>query len=242
MLSKWPQTPGKTPAFWHSTNWPFAAFVSIEGIMRSFIHTAVSLVIVSSFAPAAALSAIQVAQSGPETGIAGPPAVPVGPPLPTGYTIGSEDVLSVVFWREKDMSTEVVVRPDGLITLPLLNDVQAAGLTPDQLRARLTVAAGKFVTDPNVTVVVKAINSRKIFITGQVVRGGPFPLGGPTTVLQLIATAGGLQEFAKGDKIIILRTENGKSTAFNFNYDDVIRGKNLQQNIELKPGDTVLVP
>jgi polysaccharide biosynthesis/export protein len=207
--------------------------------MRGLISTAaVCLVVVSAFPPGTA----QAAQAGQTPAAAGQPAVPAGAPLPTGYTIGSDDVLTVVFWREKDLSTDVVVRPDGLITLPLINDVQAAGLTPDQLRTRLTVAAGKFVTDPNVTVVVKTINSRKVFITGQVMRGGPFPLGGPTTVLQLIATAGGLQEFAKSDKIVILRTESGKSTAFQFNYNEVVRGRNLQQNIELKPGDTVLVP
>lgn len=168
--------------------------------------------------------------------------VQTGLATPPGYTIGPDDVLSVVFWREKDMSADVVVRPDGLVTLPLLNDVQAAGLTPEQLRERLTAAAGKFVTDPNVTVVVKAINSRKVFITGQVMKAGPYPLGGPTSVLQLIATAGGLQEFAKNDKIVILRMEDGKQVTFRFNYREVMQQKNLQQNIELKPGDTVLVP
>ena len=183
------------------------------------------------------------AQSAPSTAATTESAAAVASaPLPPGYTIGSDDVLSVVFWREKDLSTDVVVRPDGNITLPLMNDVQASGLTPDQLRARLTEVASKYVTDPNVTVVVKTINSRKVFITGQVMKGGPFPLGGPTTVLQLIAMAGGLQEFAKADKIIILRTESGKSVAHPFNYAEVMRGKNLQQNIELKPGDTVLVP
>jgi polysaccharide export outer membrane protein len=198
------------------------------------------VVVLSLFASGVVLA--QAGQGGPGLDAAGQPLVPAGAPLPPGYTIGSEDVLTVVFWREKDLSTDVVVRPDGLITLPLLNDVQAAGLTPEQLRTRLTTAAGKYVTEPTVTVVVKAINSRKVFITGQVVRGGPFPLGGPITVLQLIAMAGGLQEFAKGDKIIILRTEDGKSISFPFNYNEVIRGRNLKQNIELKPGDTVLVP
>ena len=171
-----------------------------------------------------------------------PPAAQAGVATPPGYTIGTDDVLSVLFWREKDLSGDVVVRPDGLITLPLINDVQAAGLTTEQLRERLTAAAGRFVTDPNVTVVVKAINSRKVFITGQVGKPGPYPLTGPTSVLQLIATAGGLQEFAKKDKIVILRHEGGKQVTFKFNYGQVMEQKNLQQNIELKPGDTVLVP
>jgi len=176
------------------------------------------------------------------------PAVPASSPaqagaqLPTGYTIGPDDVLSIVFWREKELSADVVVRPDGLITLPLINDVPAAGSTPDQLRERLTGLARKFVTDPNVTVVVKAINSRKVFITGMVMKPGPYLLSGPTSVLQLVAMAGGLQEFAKNEKIVILRTENGQQATFQFNYQEVMNRKNLKQNIELKPGDTVLVP
>lgn len=179
-----------------------------------------------------------------------PPAPPGGAPnpalpsvsAPPDYLIGPDDVLIVVFWREKDMSGEVAVRPDGHISLPLVNDVQAAGLTPEQLRVNLAEAASKYIEDPNVTVVVKAINSRKVFITGQVAKPGPYPLAGPMTVLQLITTAGGLQEYAKPDDIAILRTVNGKPTRIRFNYKDVMRGKNLAQNIELKPGDQIVVP
>ena len=129
-----------------------------------------------------------------------------------------------------------------MISLPLLNDIQAAGLTPEQLRVAITQGATKFVEEPTVSVVVKAINSRKVFITGQVGKPGPYPLGGPTTVLQLIATAGGVAEYANKSKIVILRKENGKQTTLPFNYEDVMKGKNLAQNIELKPGDTVIVP
>ena len=161
---------------------------------------------------------------------------------PPGYVIGPDDILVVVVWREKDMSGEVAVRPDGKISLPLLNDVQAAGLTPEELRLRLTEAARKFVETPEVTVVVKLINSRKVFITGQVTKPGPYPLAGPTTVLQLIATAGGLLEYADDKNIVILRTEFGKPTSYRFNYREVVRRVNLNQNIELKPGDTVVVP
>ncbi len=156
--------------------------------------------------------------------------------------IGPDDVLAVVFWREKDLSGDVAVRPDGMITLPLLNDVKAAGLTPDQLRDVLTKAAEKFVEVPSVTVVVKAINSRKVFITGMVSKPGPYPLMAPTTVTQLIATAGGVHEFADKKNITILRVENGREVAFKFNYQDIMKRKNLGQNIELKPGDTVIVP
>jgi len=147
-----------------------------------------------------------------------------------------------VFWREKDLSADVVVRPDGLISLPLLNDVAAAGLTPEQLRVNITRGAGKFVEEPTVSVVVKAINSRKVFVTGQVGKPGPYPLSGPTTVLQLIATAGGVAEYAKKSEILVIRKENDKQLTFPFNYDGVMKGKNLNQNIELKPGDTVIVP
>ena len=128
---------------------------------------------------------------------------------PADYVIGTDDVLIVMFRREKDMSAEVVVRPDGKITLPLLNDVQATGLTPDQLRETITEQAGRLVEEPNVTVMVKQINSRKVFITGQVAKPGAYPFGTRMTVLQLIAMAGGLGEFAKGKDILILR-ENAR--------------------------------
>ena len=163
-------------------------------------------------------------------------------PLPTDYTIGAEDVLNIVFWREPDMSAEVVVRPDGKISLPLLNDVVALGLTPAQLRATLTEQAKKLIADPNVAVVVKQINSRKVFITGNVERPGPYALGGPTTVLQLIALAGGLREYADSKHIVIMRVEKGVSVSLPFNYNDISKRKNLHQNVELKPGDTVIVP
>jgi polysaccharide biosynthesis/export protein len=156
--------------------------------------------------------------------------------------IGPDDQLAVVYWREKDMSADVVVRPDGMISLPLLNDITASGLTPEQLRAAITTNAAKFVEEPTVSVVVKQINSRKVYITGQVGKPGPYPLSGPTTVLQLIATAGGVAEYADKSKIVVIRNEGGKQATFRFNYSDVMKGKNLSQNIELKPGDSVLVP
>jgi polysaccharide export outer membrane protein len=165
-----------------------------------------------------------------------------GVPLPAGYVIGPEDVLSVVFWKDKDMSADVVVRPDGKISLPLLNDVDAAGLTPDQLREALGKAASKFVTDPTATVVVKEIHSRKVFITGNVAKPGTFPLIGDMNVLQLIALAGGLQEYADSKNILIMRNAGGQQQTFKFNYKDVMKQKNVGQNIMLKPGDTVVVP
>jgi polysaccharide export outer membrane protein len=171
-----------------------------------------------------------------------PPQMPAGVSVPNGYVIGPDDVLAIVFWRDKDMSTETTVRPDGKITLPLINEVQAAGLSPEQLRDSLQTAAKKYLEDPNVSVVVKAINSRKVFITGSVSKAGAYSLSAPTTVMQLIAMAGGLLEFADSKNITIIRNENGKPTAYRFNYKDVLKHKNLKQNIELKPGDTVIVP
>lgn len=161
---------------------------------------------------------------------------------PPDYVIGPEDQLSIVFYHDKEMSADVVVRPDGKISLPLLNDVLASGLTPEQLRQRVIVDAKRFVQDPNATVVVRQINSRKVFITGAVERPGNFPLIGPTTVLQLIATAGGVKEYADAKKILIIRSEGGRQSTFNFNYKDVVSQKNMTQNILLRPGDTVVVP
>jgi len=173
-----------------------------------------------------------------------PPAAPAasGVELPAGYVVGPEDVLTVVVWREKDLTTDVVVRPDGRITLPLINDVMAQGLTPDQLRDQLKAQFDKFVQDPSVSVVVKQINSRKVFITGMVGKPGAFPLTSTMTVLQLISMAGGLNEFARAKEIVVMRTENGTPRAMKFNYEDVRKGRKLSQNIELQPGDTVLVP
>ena len=183
----------------------------------------------SAAQPAAAAPA---KAGGPAPG-APSPAAPVA--APPGYVIGQDDALAIVFWREKELSAEVIVRSDGMISLPLINDVRAEGLTPEQLRVALTTAASKFVEEPTVTVVVKAI-------TGQVSKPGPYPLNGPMTVLQLIATSGGLAEYADKDKIMVLRTEAGKSVGLPFNYSEVMNGKKLQQNVELKPGDTVVVP
>jgi polysaccharide export outer membrane protein len=158
------------------------------------------------------------------------------------YLIGADDVLSIVFWREPDVSRDVVVRPDGRISLPLINDIQAAGMTPEQLRVMLEKAAEKYIEDPRATVVVKQINSRQVYITGQVAKQGPYPLTTGMRVMQLITVAGGVLEFADDDNITIMRLEDGKPISYRFNYSEVKRRKNLSQNIELKPGDTIIVP
>jgi polysaccharide export outer membrane protein len=170
-------------------------------------------------------------------------------PLPPDYVIGTDDVLLVSFRRERDMSGEVTVRPDGKVTIQLLDDIQAAGLTPEQFRDKVNEQAKRFVEDPAVTIIVRQINSRKVFITGQVARPGAYPLGTRLTVVQLIAMAGGLMEFAKSKDIVILRDTPGaparpgvRQTTFRFNYQAVQSLKNLASNIDLKPGDTVIVP
>ena len=192
-----------------------------------------------------AASTLSTAAPAPTTTTAAPtqtanvaPAVVV----PPEYVIGTDDVMKIDFWRDKELSSEVTVRPDGKISLPLISDVQAAGLTPAQLRDRILDEAKKYVEDPTVTVAVKTINSRKVFITGEVKKGGPYPLTGSMTVLQLISIAGGLGDYARGEKIMIYRSENGKQVSFKFNYKEVLNGQKLAQNIELKPGDTVAVP
>ena len=169
-----------------------------------------------------------------------------GRPLPADYIIGPNDVLTIRYWREETMSAEVAVRPDGKISLPLLNDILAAGLTPDGLRIRIVEAAARFVESPVVSVNVKEIKSRNVYIMGMVGKAGEYPLIGPMTVMQLIAVAGGLQEFADAENIVVLRPSQknfrGDPFSYRVNYKDITRRRNLQQNIELKPGDTVVVP
>lgn len=162
--------------------------------------------------------------------------------LPSDYVIGAEDVLGVLFWREPDMNGDVTVRPDGMITLPLLGDVRAVGLKPEALKAELQKASAKYLADANVTVVVRQVNSRKVFITGEVRTPGAYPLTAPRNVMQLIALAGGLSEYAKGDEIRIMRTEGTTTRTLRFNYKDVSKGKRVEQNVLLQPGDTVVVP
>jgi polysaccharide export outer membrane protein len=163
------------------------------------------------------------------------------PPVPPSYVIGVEDVLTIVFWRDKDMSGEVVVRPDGKISLPLLNDVPAVGLTPEQLAAALKEGARKYIRDADATVMVKEIHSRKVFVIGEVTKPGTIQLGRDMTVLQALGEAGGFLEHANKGDVVIVRNENGSEQRFKFNYNEVVRGKKTEQNIMLRPGDTILV-
>jgi polysaccharide export outer membrane protein len=157
------------------------------------------------------------------------------------YLIGADDQLRITVWKEPDLSEILPVRPDGKISMPLLNDIPAAGLTPLQLKDSITEKLKKFIADPRVTVVVTAMNSRRIFVTGEVVHTGPMALLPHMTMLQALSQAG-FTQFANVKGIYLLRTENGKQEKLPFNYKEVIKGNHPEQNIQLKPGDTVVVP
>jgi polysaccharide export outer membrane protein len=201
--------------------------------MHMYCIFVVSVVITMRvMAPTALLAQVQSA----------PTAVNAGKAVPEGYVIGPEDILSIVFWRDAEMTGEHPVRPDGMITLPLVGDLRAAGLTPAELKAAIETATERLITDANVTIAVRQINSRKVFITGQVAAPGAYQLTRPLTVMQLIALAGGLLEYADSNNITTLRTVDGKQVGRKFRYKDVAKGKGLEQNIELRPGDTVVVP
>jgi polysaccharide export outer membrane protein len=163
--------------------------------------------------------------------------------VPGDYVIGVEDVLGIVFWREQDkaLSTDVVVRPDGMISVPMLNDIPAAGMTPEALAKVVEQAAAKYIRDSAATVIVRSINSRKVHVIGEVAKPGPVALGGQMTVLQLISEVGGFTEVAKKNDVTIVRTRAGVEQRFKFNYKEVIAGKKIEQNIQLRPGDLVIV-
>jgi polysaccharide export outer membrane protein len=167
---------------------------------------------------------------------------PVAATNDPNYVIGPEDVLDINVWKEPDISRTVPVRPDGKISLPLLNDIQAVGLTPRQLGLVVTESLKKFLTEPQVTVIVTAINSRRVYILGEVNRPGAFALLPGLTVLQALSSAGGFTPYANPKKIYVLRSENGKQAKYPFNYKEVIAGAQTNQNIQLQPGDTIVVP
>jgi polysaccharide export outer membrane protein len=158
------------------------------------------------------------------------------------YVIGAEDVISIAVWKEPDFSSTVPVRPDGKVSLALLGDVNAAGKTPGALAADLTVLLKKYVAEPRVTVTVTAINSRRVFLLGEVNRPGPIVISPAMTVLQAIAAAGGPTAYANQKKIYVLRNENGNQTKIPFNYKEAIKGNVPEQNVMLRPGDTIVVP
>jgi polysaccharide biosynthesis/export protein len=165
--------------------------------------------------------------------------VPVTDP---SYKIGPQDVLRIDVWKEAEISRSVPVRPDGKISLPLLNDVQAEGPTAMELSNVITEGLKKYITNPQVTVSISEINSRRVYVTGEVTRPGAFPLLPNMTVLQALTSAGGFTQFARTKKIYVLRSESGRPVKHPFNYNDVVKGNRQEDNIVLQPGDTIVVP
>lgn len=163
------------------------------------------------------------------------------PSASSDYIIGPDDTLHISVWKEPDLNEILPVRPDGRISMPLLDDIQAAGLTPVQLKDTITERLKKYIADPRVTVVVTAMHSQRIFVTGEVNHSGPMTLLPGMTVLQVLSEAG-FNQFANTKRIYLLRSENGKQVKIPFNYRQVVKGRHPEQNIALRPGDTVVVP
>ncbi|MEA3417032.1 MAG: polysaccharide biosynthesis/export family protein [Thermodesulfobacteriota bacterium] len=175
-----------------------------------------------------------------------PPSTPAKQAEPAAvegsYKIGKGDVLDIHVWKEPDLSKETFVRMDGMMSLPLLNDVQASGRTPMQLKEDIEKRLNEFVEDTSVTVIVKVPASQKYYILGEIGRTGEYDLLKDLTVLQAFARAGGFTEWAAKTRIILLRIENGKEKIITINYKDIIKGKDFSQNVPLKTNDTIIVP
>ncbi|HXN46808.1 MAG TPA: polysaccharide biosynthesis/export family protein, partial [Bryobacteraceae bacterium] len=174
------------------------------------------------------------------------PAGPVKPPAASGttsavdndtYILGAEDVITVRVWRETDLSGPHTIRPDGKITMPLIKEIQAAGLTPNKVAEAITAALSKFINSPDVAVSVDDVRSRRYFVDGEINRPGAYPLATPTNVFEAITLAGGFREFANKKHIVILRGDK----RIKFNWSEVLKGKNLSQNINLENGDRIMV-
>lgn len=157
---------------------------------------------------------------------------------PSSYVIGAEDVVSISVWREPELSRLYVVRPDGKLSMPLGGDIEAAGVTPAVLKERVITALSEFMNKPEVMVEIRQVNSKRYFISGEVGRAGPYPLVTPVTMLEALSLAGGLRDFANKKKIVIMRGDE----RIKFNYAEVVKGKKMEQNIQLKPGDHIIVP
>ncbi len=168
--------------------------------------------------------------------------MPVPLPVPEGYQLHAGDVLQIVVWKEPDLQQEVLVRPDGGLTFPLVGDVHAAGQTIAELTRTLEERVRKYVPDAVVTVVLKSAGGSQVFVIGKVNHPGTFPLVGPLDVMQALSLAGGATPFADLNGIRILRRSEGHQTSIPFKYGQVLHGRHLEQNIPLQSGDTVVVP
>lgn len=170
-------------------------------------------------------------------------ARPSANPAEPDYRVGPGDIVEISVWKEPEVSSpSVVIRPDGKISLSLVGDLFVSGKTPMEIQAMLAEKLDPYIKSPNVTVTVKTIRSKKVYVLGEVARPGSFEITQPTTVLQILTEAGGLLPFAKQKAIYVLRNEGGKQQKLAFNYKDVVKGKRIEQNVQLQPGDTVVVP
>lgn len=167
---------------------------------------------------------------------------PADKPHDNSFVIGNDDVLAINVWKEPDISRSIPVRSDGKISLPLVGEVQAAGLTPLMLEKDIATKLKSYIAEPEVTVMVQQVNSQKFNILGQVAKPGTYVIANSPTVLDAIALAGGFRDFAKRKSIYVLRHSATGETRLSFNYKDVSQGKNMAQNIKLQPGDTIIVP
>lgn len=175
-------------------------------------------------------------------GVPAPASTAPGVHVSDDYRVGPGDVIDVLVWKEPEVSSSVVIRPDGKISLPLINDLEVTGKTPLEIREIVVEKLSPYINFPNVTVTVKQVNSKKVYIIGEVNGAGAYQMTQPITVLQILTEAGGLRPFADQKSIYILRMNNGKQEKFSFNYKDVVKGEKMQQNILLQPGDTIVVP
>lgn len=193
--------------------------------------------------PAGTVSVPAAAPTSPAPSVVGSPKIPQDRGVPDDYQIGAGDALHIAVWHEPDATVpNVVVRPDGKISMPLLKEVSVIGLTPSQLEKKITQELTTYLTAPDVTVIVTAINSKKIYAIGAVKKEGPIPYTYQMSVLQALSEAGGLTDYAKRKKIYVLRTENGREFRLPFDYDAVLRGQHMELNIPMMAGDTIVVP
>ena len=190
-------------------------------------------------------SAVLVAQKAPQaSGPSGDPKLETKvqtPPADKDYVIGADDILHINVWKEPEMTVTLPVRTDGKISVPLINEVVAAGLTPYELQQQITKRATEFVARPQVTVIVTEVHSKKVYIVGEVIHPGTYPFSSKLTALQALTTAGGLTQFANTKRIVILRKEGSSGVTLPFDYKAVVRRGDIGADIDLKPGDTIIV-
>src|SRR5579859_3272597 len=222
------------------------ARLASEVALRKWLHVAAAICLVSFSVSAQALGQARKDIKSDSAHVLATGEASSQPSTPTttdpNYCIGPEDILTIDVWKEPEISRTVPVRRDGKISLPLLDDVQAAGLTPTQLSAEIVEKLQATVVHPQVTVIVAQMSSQRIYILGQVNRGGAYPLVPEMTAMQALSIAGGFTPFANVKKIYVMRAENGADKVFRINYKEVIRGRKAEQNIHLKAGDTIVVP